>query len=98
MPTTERLALLSLADISRIVGFTERWLRELRNAGRMPPPAPVGYGRKLKWHPAVIDAWLRGEWQPANTPPAPETPRAIQLFAAGPAAPQKRPGPRRKPA
>ena len=99
--TDTPIALLSLADVAKIVGFSDRWLRELRAAGRMPPPAPVSLGKKhgrLRWHPAVIDAWLRGEWHPANIPAAPETPQAIRLFTAGPAAPGKRPGPRRKPA
>ena len=97
-PQPRKPRLMSLVDVAHRVGFSTKVLYEMRRLGRMPPPAPVGFGGKIRWHPDVIEAWLRGEWQPVGTSAtADSAPAPIHEFATGPAPKRRRPGPRRMP-
>ena len=54
--------LLERDDLCAIFGVTyqtlKRWVRE----GVIPPP--LGVGRRAKWHPSTIDAFLKSGKQP----------------------------------
>ena len=54
-----RLTLMSLSDVSLVLGVDEGTIRNLRAQGRFAPATKVG--RKLRWSEASLQKWLEDQ-------------------------------------
>lgn len=50
---------LNINDVARILRVSTRTVRTLVAKQKMP--APLSSMRAMRWHPDVIDSWLKGE-------------------------------------
>lgn len=50
--------MIAAADISRVCGFTERHVMNLRKRRQMPPGKQ--FGRVWRWHARTVARWLAG--------------------------------------
>lgn len=50
--------LLTVADLAHMLQVNERTVRGWRDEGRLPEPIEIG--GTVRWHPVVLDEWLRG--------------------------------------
>lgn len=49
--------LLTTEDLAELFRVTPNVIRQMKHAGQLPPPYRLG-GRRLRWSPADIAAWL----------------------------------------
>lgn len=69
--------LLSVGEVSKIVGVCERTIWRLKDSGRMP--APVKVGRSVRWRRADIESWIACGCPSANRWLAMQQPRGANL-------------------
>jgi predicted DNA-binding transcriptional regulator AlpA len=56
---------MTLQEVARLARISPRQVQNLVKKMVMPAPIRLGH-RLLRWHPAAIERWLRGEWTPAG--------------------------------
>lgn len=61
----EQSGLLTVRDVSEILGCSPRHVYRLAATGRMPPPLKLG--ALVRWSKSVIDDWIA-----AGCPPCPK--------------------------
>ena len=52
----EKVALLDVSEVSRLLGCSVRHCYRMADAGRMP--APVKLGALVRWNRASIESWI----------------------------------------
>lgn len=50
--------LLTANDLARVFQVDQKTIRRWKDEGRLPEPVQIG--GVVRWHPGVLDAWLRG--------------------------------------
>lgn len=82
--------LLSAEDLSKILGYEVKTIYDLnsKRPDALPPRLKLfKNARALRWHPEVVDAWIR---ERAGLPVSPEAPLPVQK--RGPGRPRKEGG------
>ena len=70
-------ALLTAKDLAKILRYTELSIYNLASTRPHSLPPAMHLGRSLRWHPDIVNAWLRekaGLSTPPSSPPSGQLP------------------------